>query len=76
MSSYSLCCRSTNPAINPLNPADVANLVPFWVIGTDDGFVANLQPATTTLQMGPADRYDVIIDFSRESLMSHGMCDL
>jgi FtsP/CotA-like multicopper oxidase with cupredoxin domain len=56
--------RSTNPAINPLSTADTSSLVPFWVVGTDDGFWPTLSAPMTTLQMGPAERYDVVIDFS------------
>jgi len=57
--------RSRLSAINPLSTADTANQLPFWVIGNEGGFFPNLQPPTITLQMGPAERYDVIIDFSR-----------
>lgn len=52
------------PAIDPLSTAATADLLPFYVIGTDQGWFPGLQAPVTTLLMGPAERYDVIIDFS------------
>jgi bilirubin oxidase len=41
----------------------MSNDMPFWVIGADGGFLA--APAkVSTLLMGPAERADVIVDFS------------
>lgn len=62
---FRLSCSSSNPAINPLVAADTSNLMPFWVVGNDDGFWPALSAPMTVLQMGPAERYDVVIDFSR-----------
>jgi hypothetical protein len=42
----------------------VTNLLPFYVIGNEAGFYPQLQAPHTSLQMGPAQRFDVIIDFS------------
>lgn len=56
--------RSSLPAIDPLSTAATADLLPFYVIGTDQGWYPGLQAPVTTLQMGPAERYDVIIDLS------------
>jgi hypothetical protein len=42
----------------------VANLLPFYVIGNEAGYYPELQAPHTSLQMGPAQRFDVIIDFS------------
>jgi FtsP/CotA-like multicopper oxidase with cupredoxin domain len=58
--------RSSKAVINPLLTADTATLLPFWVVGNDDGFWPSLSTPLTTLQMGPAERYDVVIDFSGE----------
>lgn len=65
--------RSSNPAINPLSGPDVATTLPFYVVGNDDGFMPALGAPMTTLQMGPAERYDVVIDFSCEW---GGACEL
>lgn len=40
------------------------NLLPFWVIGNEGGFFPELQTPMTALQMGPGERYDVVVDFS------------
>lgn len=60
-----LLCRSTNAQINPLATADTADLLPFWVVGNEGGFFPELQAPVTVLEMGPAERYDVVIDFLR-----------
>lgn len=56
--------RSDLPNIDPLAATTTANLMPFWVIGNDAGWYPQLQPSVTSLEMGPAQRFDVIIDFS------------
>jgi spore coat protein A len=46
-------------------PSDVLpeTTLPFWLIGTDSGFRAPLQ--MLNFLIGPAERYDVIVDFSQ-----------
>jgi FtsP/CotA-like multicopper oxidase with cupredoxin domain len=56
--------RSSKSSINPLNSLDLATLLPMFVVGNDGGFLPQVQPPTTTLQIGPAERYDVVVDFS------------
>lgn len=56
--------RSTKAAINPLLTADTSSRLPFWVVGNDDGFWPILSSPMISLQMGPAERYDVVVDFS------------
>jgi FtsP/CotA-like multicopper oxidase with cupredoxin domain len=71
----SACCiRSDLAAIDPLNPTVTVNLVPFYVIGNEGGWFPELQPAVTTLQIGPAERYDVIVDFSGELAITVVCC--
>lgn len=66
--------RSDLPTINPLSPTASASLVPFYVIGNDGGWFPQLQAPMTTLQMGPSERYDVIIDFSGMSSCCAVLC--
>lgn len=60
--------RSSKSSINPLSSLDLASLLPFYVVGNEGGFYPQLQPPTTTLQVGPGERYDVVLDFSGERL--------
>jgi spore coat protein A, manganese oxidase len=46
-----------------LNLAGTATTVPFQVIGTEGGLL-NAPLTTSTLTMGPAERYDIVVDFS------------
>ena len=41
----------------------VPNKIPFWVIGNEAGFLTTPQERKTIL-MGPAERYDIIFDFT------------
>lgn len=59
-------CRSALAQINPLDGTQVADLLPFWVVGNDGGFYPELQEPITALEMGPAERYDIVIDFTGE----------
>ncbi|MEQ1558529.1 MAG: multicopper oxidase domain-containing protein [Methyloglobulus sp.] len=46
-----------------LNQAGTATTVPFQVIGTEGGFL-NAPITTNTLTIAPAERYDIVVDFS------------
>ena len=46
------------------SPADIPSLVPFHQIGTDGGFLPS-PVALNRLLLGPAERADLIVDFSR-----------
>lgn len=62
-----LCiCRHNKGSINPLSPIDGANLLPFYVVGNEGGFFPQVQPPQATLQIGPGERYDLVVDFSSE----------
>ena len=50
-----------DPAARP-----AAAALPFWVIGTDGGFIGGAPQVVDRLLVAPAERYDVIVDF-------HGM---
>lgn len=67
------CNRSTAAQIDPLVPAQVANLLPFHVIGNEAGYYPELQAPRTSLQMGPAQRFDVILDFSGGDSCGRGL---
>lgn len=68
--------RSSTPALmDPLATAETVNVLPFWVVGNDAGFFPQLQPDVTTLLMGPGERYDVVIDFTREQKNDMNACD-
>jgi hypothetical protein len=56
--------RSSTPSIDPLSAAATASLVPFWVVGNEGGFWPRLSPPMTTLQAGPAERFDLVLDLS------------
>ncbi|GEM_PF-285563 len=45
----------------------LSNGMPFTVIGTDGGFIDHPKPVTDLL-MGPAERFDIILDFSDPAL--------
>lgn len=49
-----------------LRPTDIPRLVPFEQIGTDGGFLPEASTLTKLL-LGPAERADVIVDFSKLS---------
>lgn len=38
--------------------------VPFWVVGNEGGFLPSLVGPVTQVLLGPAERYDIVIDFS------------
>jgi len=74
---HASCClldRSTQSQIDPLSSTVTAGLLPFYVIGNEGGWFSELQPAVTTLEVGPAERYDVIIDFSGVMLEPSQQC--
>jgi hypothetical protein len=56
--------RSALAAIDPLSSTATANLLPFYVIGNEAGWFPELQLPVSSLEVGPGERYDVIIDFS------------
>jgi FtsP/CotA-like multicopper oxidase with cupredoxin domain len=62
------CHRSNKASINPLSPIDGATLLPFYVVGNEQGFFPQVQPPMTTLQMGPAERYDLVVDFTSKHM--------
>lgn len=39
-------------------------LLPFYVVGGDTGFFPQMQTPVTTLEVGPGERFDVVVDFS------------
>jgi FtsP/CotA-like multicopper oxidase with cupredoxin domain len=51
----------------------VPDKIPFWVIGNEAGFLGS-PVERTSLTMGPAERFDVILDFTSKqqcSLICH-----
>jgi spore coat protein A, manganese oxidase len=59
-----------NPEINP--PSDLlpteSSILPFSVIGTEGGFLPDQPVTIDQLLMMPAERFDVIVDFSKLTL--------
>lgn len=49
--------------MDPALPLHVSQRIPFHVIGNEAGFFPSVV-TTTQVLMGPAERYDIIIDFS------------
>lgn len=41
-----------------------SGVLPFWVVGNEAGFFPSLVGPVTQVLLGPAERYDVIFDFS------------
>lgn len=50
---------------DPNTPEILPSSLPFWVIGTEGGFLPDAAVQTDELLVMPAERYDVIIDFSK-----------
>ncbi|WIA31275.1 hypothetical protein OEZ86_002177 [Tetradesmus obliquus] len=54
---------TTQPTLGQLVAPDSAS-VPFWVVGNEGGFLPSLVGPVTQVLLGPAERYDIVIDFS------------
>uniref|UniRef100_A0A383VIA1 Plastocyanin-like domain-containing protein n=1 Tax=Tetradesmus obliquus TaxID=3088 RepID=A0A383VIA1_TETOB len=54
---------TTQPTLGQLVAPDSAS-VPFWVVGNEGGFLPFLVGPITQVLLGPAERYDIVIDFS------------
>eukprot|EP00775_Hariotina_reticulata_P002747 gene2747-3041_t len=50
---------------DPANPIITEGRLPFYVIGNEGGFFPSLVGPRTSILLGPAERYDIIFDFSR-----------
>jgi FtsP/CotA-like multicopper oxidase with cupredoxin domain len=42
----------------------VNGIIPFWVIGNEGGFFPSVHGPVDQVLLGPAERYDIIFDFS------------
>lgn len=54
---------STSVPTDPASPIPHKQRIPFYVIGNEAGFFPSVVKKTAIL-IGPAERYDIIIDFS------------
>jgi hypothetical protein len=57
------CCHST---VQPTVGAEVVatGLVDFWVVGNEAGYFPSLVGPARQVLLGPAERYNIILDFS------------